>query len=157
MSDETTFILEEAPEGGDFAVIPAGTKLEALVEAVKVEDSFFWNDKDDHSKGKQKKVSFKFKVDDEENSDYNGRILFGDTNTKFNNHPNCHLYTWVSEIYGVDELPVGFKLDLEDLVGLNVVVELDTYKKKTDKEGQETGNKVTGVQRVGGYASALND
>lgn len=158
MSDETTFVLEEAPEG--FETIPAGTKLESIVETVKVEDSFFWNDKDDHSKGKQKKVSFKFKVADDENPEYNGRVLFGDTNTKFNNHPNCHLYTWVCEIYGVDELPTGFKLDLEDLVGLNVVVEIDTYPKKgEDRENTATwtGNKAVSVQRVGGYAAALND
>lgn len=148
MSEE--FILQDAPE---FEVIPAGTKVEAIVVDAKVEDSFFWVDQNDHSKGKQKKVSFKFRIEDEDDGTFNGRIVFGETSTAFNNSSGCRLRNWVGEIFGVDDLPVGFKLDLADLIDMNVVIELDTY----DKKAGGQGNKVVALQRVGGYASALSD
>jgi len=141
------FVLEDAPE---FALIPDGTQLEAIVVDAQVRDSNLV-DKNDPSK-KVQQVAFKFRIEDEQHPEYNGRILFGDTWTTFNNSPNCKLRIWVGEIFGIDELPVGFRLNLEDLIDNAVVVEVTSYEKKDGTRA----NKVVNLRRIGGYEAALD-
>lgn len=152
------FTLEESvppsdtPDGEkkEYKVIPAGKYLAEILD-VEVRDGFFWVDVEDHSKGKQKKVNFKFAVD--EDGEWKNWKVFGDTPTTFNNHENCKLRRWVEEIFAYDDLPAGFKLDTSDLIGQPVymIVAHKTYNDKT------TGQPVTKafvenlVRYTGGY------
>lgn len=124
-----TLVLEEAPV---FEIIPEGTILSTVVEKAEVKDSFFWNDKEDHSKGKQQEVAFTFKVT--EDGEYLDRKIFGRTSTAFTTHDNCKLRRWVEEIFAFIDLPVGFEFNTDNLQDqpVQVVVGLNKY---TDKKG----------------------
>jgi hypothetical protein len=126
------FVLEES-ETVEFEVIPAGSVL--LTEIVNVEDKESpWDiDENDPSLGKKHQVSFRFKVT--QPGPYYGRTLFGNTPTTFTTHPDCKLRAWVLEILGQNQLPVGFVLDLDVLVGLPVKVAIDHRKAKTNADG----------------------
>jgi len=88
--------------------------------------------KDDEGKD-VKKVVFKFRIDDP-NSQHDGALVWGETSTVFNTHPNNRLRQWAQAILEV-ELPVGYALDTDVLNGnrCRIVVGLREYK---DKEGQ---------------------
>lgn len=156
------YTLKEAEK---FSVIPEGAILEAEVVKAQEQDSFFWVDKNDESKGKQREVSFRFAitddaefVDDEtgETVSFAGRQLFGRTPTTFSNHPDCKLRVWVQEILGVDELPVGFEFEPEDLEGLPVKVAVGHYQKKNADGTTTPKETVSDVIRIGGFADAAD-
>jgi len=148
-------ILEESTtdEGTEtefaFVLIPENEVLEAEILDVEVKDSFFWNDVDDHSQGKQKEVSFKFNIT--EDGKYKGVWVWGSTSTIFNTHPNCKLRLWTEEILGVDEgLPVDFSLNTDDLEGQSVRVIISNY---YSKKHEAQRHKVSDLQRVpSGYS-----
>lgn len=135
--EATTEGDELAPR--EFKVIPAGTVLLAEVLSVEVRDSFFWLDVEDHSKGKQKEVNFKFGIVDK--GEFNNWKVYGTTPTTFNVNEKCKLRRWVEEIFAFDALPSGFEFDTDDLIGepVNVVIGHRTYNDKT------TGKPVTKV------------
>lgn len=110
----------------EYESLPADSVLEAEVVDVTVEDSFFWVDDNDHSKGKKQQVSFRFRVTDGE---YAGRNFWGNTPTYFDSSPNCRLRVWVEELLGADELPVGFSFDTDMLVGAPCRIVLGLSKK----------------------------
>lgn len=125
--------LEESTSE-DFEVIPEGTELRLKVIKVEERDSFFWVDKDDHSRGKQREISFRFQVSDP-TSDYDNRTLFGSTSTSFSTHSNCKFRLWIEQILQVDELPGEFEFELEELEGLYVMGIVSTYPKKAGGQG----------------------
>ena len=111
----------------EFETLPADTILETTVQAVEQRTSPFWVDENDQSKGKREEVSFRFQVT---SGEHQGRVFFGNTPTYFDASPNCRLRVWVEEILGVDELPVGFKFDTDDLIDLPVKIVLGVGAKK---------------------------
>lgn len=137
-----SFTLEER-EDTEFEVIPADTVLETTLEEVEVKESPFWLDDDDHSKGKKKQVSFKFKVTEE--GDYKNRVLWGNTPTTFSTHPDCKLRVWVQEILGQDDLGGGFTFDTDHIEGLPVKVVV----------GNRTGRHQDGTPKVKDYADGV--
>jgi len=128
----TILTLEEAPETNERvrALLPAGEVFVAQVLDAEERDSFFWIDKDDHSQGKQREVSFKFKILDE--GEFFEQYAYGKTSTAFNMGDRCKLRLWVEEILAIDELTPGFELDLEMLIGnpVNIVIGHNTYNDK---------------------------
>ena len=146
--------LEEAPK---FELIPVDTILEAEVFNCERRETPFWIDKEDHSKGKQEEISFRFKIT--ELGEYNGRTLFGSTPIWFNTSPKCRLRLWTQEILGLDELTEGFEFDTDDLITMpvKVVVGHKVIRKGTPEE--ETKDRVVDVIRIDGglgYAQADN-
>jgi hypothetical protein len=119
-----TFELEKS-DAVAYEVIPADEILNAEVSAVEVKETPF---DDERNPGqKQKQVSFKFLISD---GPHQGRILWGNTSTIFNDNENCKLRQWVQAILGQDTLPVGFKFDTETLLGLPVRVVVGNRGKK---------------------------
>jgi hypothetical protein len=159
-----------------FDVIPEGAILEAEVISAKEQDSFFWIDKNDESKGKQREVSFRFVITDDaeyavEKEDERGNVaqelvsftnrqLFGRTPTTFSNHPDCKLRVWVQEILQLDDIPVDFELDQEEdgsipaLEGMPVKVAVSHYQKKNADGSYSPKEQVSDVMRIGGFADA---
>lgn len=159
MADNRTFVLSQSG-GGDNAevsLLPAGVPL--LAEVVKAEvreHPFFWKDKNDHSKGKEEQVSFTFKILDDE---FNGRFVYGDTPTIFNDNERCKLRRWVEEIFAFDSLAPGFQFGLDDTVGnpVYVIMRHETYTDKTTNM-PKTVQRVDSLTRyVGGYEESSDD
>ncbi len=134
----------DAPIVYEYVCIPENEILEAEILDIEIRESNFWLDPDDESLGKQKEVSFKFKIT--ENGPYSGSWVWGSTSTLFSTHPNCKLRLWTEEILGVDEgLPVDFSLNTEDLVGQNVRVIIANYWSPKNERNQ---HKVSDLQRI---------
>lgn len=146
-----TYELTEAPV---FEAIPEDTILEAEIDTVEERETPFDIDKNDPSKGKQRQVSFKFRVTQE--GEHNGRVLFGNTTTTFSNHPDCKLRVWVQEILGQDKLPLGFKLDLSQLEGAPIKVVVGNRTKKAADGTDVVKDYVDTVMRVTGFADAAD-
>jgi hypothetical protein len=134
------FILEESNFAGpidDDEILPA--RVVGIKERIK---PF----KDDDG-NEIKRVEFAFVIETPEGS-HDGQKLWGDTSTVFSNNPNCKLFAWSQEILG-QELPGGYALDTDTLVGQNcrVIVGLRKY----EKDGKEqTRNFVKDVVRPAG-------
>ena len=146
-----SYELTEAPV---FEPIPDQTIVEADIESVEERETPWDVDDNDPSKGKAKQVSFKFRVTGPE--EYKGRVLFGNTTTTFSNHPDCKLRVWTQEILGQDKLPLGFKLDLEQLEGAPIKV-LVGHKIKTAADGTKIPRDYAdSLLRVTGFADAAD-
>lgn len=131
-----TFELEES----DFAgYIPDGSIKLARVVGVKVAEKPF---KDDDGKPVHK-VEFKFAIIDP-TGDFDGQNIWGETGTKFNTHPDCKLRNWSAAILGT-ELPVGYTLDTDLLMGheCRIAIELYEYEDKKAAPDPDTGEKPT--------------
>lgn len=149
------FVLEQS-EVKDFEVIPAGTVLLTTIVAVEDREAPWLIDENDPSKGKVHQVSFRFKVTTP--GEFRDRTLFGNTPTTFTTHPDCKLRAWVLEILGQNQLPVGFVLDLDVLVGLPVKVAVAHRAPKTNADGTPKPPQefVSDVLRAEGYADAAD-
>ena len=134
MSD-TTFVLEEST-GVEYELIPDGTIVPAKVVEVKRETTKM---KDQVTGDPVEQIVFKFALLTDDYGE--GKVVWGRTSTKFSTHENCRLHAWVLEIMGVNELPAGFRLDLQDLVGneCRVSVEVNTWEDKKAGPDPETG------------------
>jgi hypothetical protein len=146
------FTLEEAPV---FELIPEETILEAEVVNCEQRETPFWIDVDDHSKGKQEEISFRFKVT--EPGEFFGRTLFGRTPPWFNTSPKCRLRIWTQEILGVDELAEGFEFDTDDLITMPVKIVIGHQTIKKGKPDEEVRDRVVDLIRMDGglgYAQA---
>lgn len=153
----TTFTLEESPEIPDLPAFETGTILDAVVQSVKVKDAPWKND--DGSQGQQ--VEFVFDLPGYTFTGSDGKELtrraFGRTSTTFTNSSKCKLRAWVQEIMGADELPPGYRLELENLIGnpCKVVLEKNEWEDKKSPMRQDgtypikQGNRVTDVLREG--------
>lgn len=144
-------LVEQEPMT-EFEPAPEGAELTLKVIKVEERDSFFWVDKDDESKGKQREISFRFQVDDQ-SSDFHNRTFFGSTSTSFSTHPNCRFRLWIEQILQVDELPEDFEFELEELEGLYVTGIVGTYPKKDGT----TGNRIEDLKALNGPAGAVED
>jgi hypothetical protein len=132
-----TFEMEESSFSG---YMDDDTIVTAVVSAVKIQEKPYVDD----DGTKVKKVVFKFAVDEPDN-DHDGQTVYGETPMRFNNHPDCKLANWSREILAA-ELPVGYRLDTDMLVGqrCRIVVGLREYQK--DGETKQT-NFVKDVMR----------
>jgi hypothetical protein len=113
------FVLEEAKATNtdkEFTPIPDGLVAEAEVMAIVVKPKMIRGEE-------MERVEFAFKIVDGE---FRNRRVWGDTSTAFVDHPECKLRAWTQEIMGVD-LPKGFKLDTDALVGSRCRVRVDAY------------------------------
>lgn len=139
-----------------FAPLPAGEIMLAEVVDVEERDSFFWVDKEDESKGKQREINWKFRIVDPTYPEYAGRFVWGRTPTTFTTHENCKLRLWAEEVFG-SKFDVGFDFDLPDLIGqdVRVVIGNETYfSKKLDK--QVTKDFVDSLLRASAYEDSVN-
>lgn len=127
----TTYTLVEQEA---LPVIPDGSRLNAVVERAEERESFFKND----DGTVRYEVSFLFKIT--ETGEWNGTKVFGNTPTTFSTHPDCKLRAWVQEILGGDDLPVGFELNIDDLVGMPVRIVTGVRARK-DKNGKVVSEK----------------
>lgn len=59
-----------------------------------------------------KRVGWKFRIESEDGHD--GQDVWGETSTRFVDHPECRLKTWSEALLG-QELPAGYRLDLDTL------------------------------------------
>jgi hypothetical protein len=109
--------------------IPADTILPAKITAVRQVMARGYKN-DDGSDAFR--IEFTFVIEDAE-SLWDGVKLWGDTTNKLINHPDCKLWQWAQEIL-VSELPPGFQLDTDLLVGnpCRIVVGMREY----EKDGQ---------------------
>jgi len=112
-----TYKLADTSVGEDgekkvYPVIPDGLML--IAEVVSVEEKPApWKDDDGNE---IRRVNFRFRII--QDGEWQGRSIWGDTPTTFSNNPECKLRAWSQEIFGVDQLPPGFDLDTDELVGL---------------------------------------
>lgn len=146
------FTLEES-EVPEFEVIPEGTVLPVTIVTCEDRETPWDIDENDPSLGKKHQVSFRFSVSEGE---FQGRTLFGNTPTTFTNHPDCKLRAWVMEILGQNSLPVGFNLELEELVDLPVKVAV-AHRTKRNADGSETIREyASDVIRASGFEDAAD-
>lgn len=130
---ETSFEVREP--------IPDGTVVDAELVEVGERDGRFWIDKDDHSKGKQREINWKFRIT--EDGPFFDRFVWGNTPTWFDNHPACKFRIWTQELLGYDELPLGFELDIEDLPGQPCRIRVKLW-----ESNGKSGNEVSDVLRA---------
>ena len=144
------FTLTKAEE---IQAIPANEVLAAEIVTCEERETPFWIDDKDHSKGKQRQVSFWFRIT--EDGEYYGRNLFGNTPTTFSTHPDCKLRIWVQEVLDMDSLPEGFEFEPSDLEGLPVKVVVGN-RPKTNQDGSVTQKDfVEQVIRLSGPSDAI--
>lgn len=137
------FELEESTGSGDgegFSLIPDGTVADAVVTSVEVKTKPF---KDDDGKDIIR-CEFAFTL---KGGEYDGRRVWGETSTKFSSHPDCRLRNWTQEIIG-QELPVGFRLNTDSLVGSDCRVAIAVKKYKTREGVAKERNFVGDVLRT---------
>lgn len=92
-------------ENREYALIPEGTIVPVRVDEVSKKMSSAGNER----------INFKFVVTEGE---FNDQWLWGSTPTTFSNNPDCKLMSWVRELLGGGDLPVGFKVSKRSLEGL---------------------------------------
>ena len=146
-----SFTLSESQQV-EFETIPANTVLETTIEEVNVQESPFWVDDKDHSKGKKEQVSFRFRVT--EPGDWENRVLWGNTPTTFTDHPDCKLRVWVQEILGLDDLGEDFTFDTDHLVGETVKVVVGNRDKRNADGSTTTKDFAEGLIRLSTAPSA---
>jgi len=138
------FILEESNFAGP---IDEDEILPARVVGIKERGKPFKEDDGNEIK----RVEFSFVIETPEQP-FDGQRIWGDTSTVFTNNPNCKLYAWSQELLGM-ELPAGFQLDTDTLVGQDCRIIVG--KREWEKDGkQQTRNYVKDVIRAGAGASA---
>jgi hypothetical protein len=109
-----TFKLQNNQDGGEkrsFTPIPEREILDVEVVKVEMRDKPDWAIRDPEV---TQEVSFQVKVI---SGEYERRNLWGNAAPFFNYSPRCRLRLWVQGILGVDELPDGYELDLDELAG----------------------------------------
>lgn len=159
----TEFVLQEAPDLPDRQVFPDQTILDAEVAKVEVKTAPFTDD--DGNPVKQ--VEFTFEIPGYNTVLDDGRSFamrqYGRTSTTFSTSERCKLRAWVQEIMSVDELPAGFALDLDDLVGnpCRVILKWKEYDDKKAPRNADGSykkrqiNEVEDVLRAGGQSTPL--
>lgn len=129
----------EVEESDKYPVFPEGTEVNVKVMGVKQQDSFFDVDKNDPSKGKQKELSFRFKITDPEYAHLDD-VLWGSVSPPAPKVGN-RSYLWMCALFGVEELAIGFAIDTDDLIGQEATATLQQW---TSKKGT-VGNSVSAL------------
>lgn len=98
---------------GDRQILEENTVLEAEIVSVKRREHKYFKDDDGNP---QKEFLWTFSILDPgyENEEGERRRDWGTTPTTFTSHENCKMRNWTQQALGVTELPVGFKLRLDD-------------------------------------------
>jgi len=123
-------ILESTPQAEtEYATIPAGTLLEAIVDDVDTR-TFKWNNPDTGKTEEVTKLRWNFIVTEE--GEYKGKKVHGETSTTFTNHPNCKAMNWAMALTG-RTFPPESKLDTDELMGLAAKVAMIN---REDKQGR---------------------
>jgi hypothetical protein len=125
----------------EFTIIPAETIVTAEVVNAEEKETPFWADENDHSKGKSRQVSFRFKV---LGGEYDDTIIFGNTGVYYSD--NSKLGGWVREILAVDELPEEF--DTDNLIGAVVKIIIGNRSKDVNGVQTITGHFAETIARV---------
>lgn len=144
-----SFTLEES----DFAgYLPDDTIVRAKVATVKLQEKPYTDD----DGNKVTKVVFKFKINepDGEYENWDGQDVYGETSTKFVDHPDCKLRSWAQAILA-QEFPVKFRLDTDVLEGeeCRIVLELNEWEDKKTAQ-QKQNNRVKDVMPARGRTMA---
>lgn len=79
-----------------------------------------------------KKVEWKFKIISDD--DQNDREIWGETSTKFVDHPDCKLKNWSEAALG-RILPVGYRIDTDDCLDRDVRIRVGL--REYTKDGQD--------------------
>jgi hypothetical protein len=156
------FTLEESVELPPIEPFEDGEILDAEVAKVSVKDAPWKTD--DGVPDKQVEFIFElpgYTVPGKDGGTFTRRV-YGNTSTVFSTSTKCKLRAWVTEIMAVDELPAGYRLELENLVGnpCRVMVDKKSWEDKNapllpdGTRPTKTGNRVTDVLRAGGVTAA---
>jgi hypothetical protein len=141
------FELEESDFSG---YIDEGEVYNAQITNVRLREKPF---KDERTGQPVKRVEFAFKLSADDGHD--GQDIWGDTSTRFNDHPDCRLRAWSEAILGM-HLPPHFKLDTDTLIDRRCRVIIG--KKEWEKDGEtRTRNFVREVHPTREAALALAD
>lgn len=77
-----------------------------------------------------KKIVFRFQLATDD--DHDGEDLYGETSTRFVNHPDCRLFAWSEAILGM-RLPPKYRLNTDDLIDRDCRVMVG--KREYEKDG----------------------
>ena len=123
-------------------VIEDGEKFPATVKGIKLKEKPY---KDDDGNA-VKKVEWKFVIADAEGIQ-DGREIWGETGTKFTDHPDCKIKNWCEAATG-ELVAVGERIDTDDSLDRDVVivVGLREYPDKDNPEKIKQHNFVRDVQ-----------
>lgn len=127
-----TYVLTPPGEGqeGEWTPIPDQASLRAKLLNAKKRTMPF---KEYDSTEDAVRIEWTFQI--EEDGAFLNRKVKGLTGTKFVNHPDCRMYQWAKTLMGVETLPEGFQLDLDDLTGQAVVVQVNQKEGGPRKDG----------------------
>lgn len=137
--------FEMQESSGEFEDIPDDTWVDATVVSAVIQER-------EGKDGKYKKCVFKFAVEDD--GTWHGKYVWGETSVAFVDHPDCRLRNWAMEMLGVDQIPVGYKFNTDDVVDctVKVLVGLREYEKTMGgKTETRTTNFVRDVMRSEAY------
>jgi hypothetical protein len=126
------FTLKESEPLPEIEAFDDGAVVDAEVVSCKTKEAPF-ND-DDGNPVIQVEFIFElpgYTIPGQDGGTYT-RKVYGNTSTTFTTSSKCKLRAWVTEIMGVDELPPGYRLELDNLVGnpCKVVLSKKTYQDK---------------------------
>lgn len=144
-----SFTLEES----DFAgYLPDDTIVSAKCLTVKLQEKPYTDD----DGNKVTKVVFKFQIDepDGQYQNWDGVTVYGETSTKFVDHPDCKLRNWAQSILAT-QFPTGFRLDTDVLQNesCRIVLELNEWEDKKTGEPKQN-NRVRDVMPARGRSMA---
>lgn len=114
MSEDVLVLKESTSKDfGEKPLLDEPTVVEAKVVSAKRQNHKFFKDDDGRP---QQEILFTFEILDEgyENEEGEPRREWGSTSTTFSSHEKCKLRNWVKEILAVNDLPVGFKLRVDE-------------------------------------------
>lgn len=123
------YVLEEPKSSEDRGAIPEDTVLKATLVELKTKVK-----ENKEKTEKYNRLDWKFRVDDPD-SEWDGRVIYGDTAQTFVRHEGCKLYAWAQMLLGL-EFPPGFKFDDQMLPGnsCRIVVGARKYTKQGESE-----------------------
>lgn len=108
-----TFEVEESVVHED---IEDGMKFPATVTNIRLKEKPY----EDDDGNKVKKVEWKFKIHDAEGTQ-DEREIWGETGTKFSDHPDCKIKNWCEAAMG-ELLAVGEHVDTDDSIDRDVII-----------------------------------
>jgi hypothetical protein len=140
-------IILEVEESGFSGFIEDGEVLNARVVSVELKTKPF---NDEKTGEPVKKFEFKFKIDD---PDHDGQMIWGETSTRLNNHPENRLHNWSEALLG-QRLPPHYKLNTDDLQDRDCRIIVGKSVKQS-AQGEKTRNFVREVHPTREAAARL--
>lgn len=112
-----SIIIKNAPAETDTDALPVGVPLRAKLVSVE-EKTINYTDKSTGEPKSFKKLNWKFAC-----TDHGDKWVWGDTDPFISSHPRNNLRQWIEAVRR-SPLEQGVELDITDLIGLPVSVEL---------------------------------